>query len=176
MRYLNYVFTGCLLVGSGNALAEINVKVNPIYFLAGGADVDVEYVLDDGKTIGARAFYWGVEDFLVDDLTVNAYGITGSYYPSGEAYKGLFWAGELSYFDVDIIDNANFASGNGALATVKLGYSFRRGSFNMGYAIGASYYTAGTLIEFNLDGEAVGENDSFDGLRPHGDLTIGWIF
>lgn len=180
MRYLKCMVAGCFLAGSVTANAEINVKANPIYFLAGGADVDVEYDLGDGRTIGARGFYCAVEDFIVDEFTAISYGITGSYYPSKTAYKGMFWAGDLSYFDVDVIEGEGSAirtaSGSGAVGTVKVGYSFRRGAFNMSYALGGSYYSVGAMVEVNLDGEVVGENNSFDGIRPHADLTLGWVF
>lgn len=142
------------------------IKVNALYLLLGGFELDYEYILNEESSIGLSA------TVFFDDVDYN-WGITPHYrlFFGKEPALGFFVEGHAAVYNVDYYfydygPNGGFNSG-----------MRNRTTGGIGIAVGGKFKTRrDVVVEVNGGIGRIFGNDNFDTVYPRFGINIGKRF
>lgn len=173
-------FTVTLSSMSSHATAEVQIKTNPVYYMFGGIDAQVDFDLGEGKVISTGGSYINLEDFVFLDYEATTFNLSYNYYLSKQAFTGGYFGAELGFWDFEASDvfgdDDTFISASGPTLSAFAGRNWRWDNFTMGGGIGAKLPFLGDVSEVDGDGDYVRDNEKITDISLYWDFTVGWVF
>jgi hypothetical protein len=171
---------GMLLATTSLPLAaEVNLRVNPVGLLIGVLNLEADFKVGGGWTLGPTIRYHSYDDGLFDIKTFGA-GIRGNYWFNSSALtQGWYFGPSLNYVTATVVEDGVFGrsegSGSGLGLVAIFGYQWMWDSFNINLGAGPTYVSVNEVTVT----DAQGNRDTYDGIKSGGlsiEFTTGWKF
>lgn len=183
MKFFFLLFL-CLL--SSTALAEANLRFNPLSLLIRSYNLNLDLPVSDKWTIGpmggVRNDSNGDSDFDVKSYTV---GVRANYYTKTNVFQeGWYLGPSIRYTRVTVEKDFGGSVGeisgnaNGIIASTLLGYQFfgQNKKFNVNIGLGPAFYMLNPIKVKNSQNNLSSTYSASSGLQLDGEISLGWIF
>lgn len=163
------------------AMAEVNLRVDPLGALIGAANVQLDIGVSNSWTLGPTLQYLNRS---IDDYDATAYGVgvRANYYFSRPVFtQGWYLGPSVSYVNAKVTEDDSLfgeleGTGSGLAFTLIGGYQWMWESFNINLGAGPVVTTIGDITVENSNGTYKEKTDGIDAGGLAIEFTLGWKF
>ncbi len=179
MKHSLHLLSLVLSLATVPALAQTNIRVNPLTSLVGVHMLDVDFKLTDNATLGPTLSYINFSD---DGYDVTGYsaGIRANIYLNGEVFtQGWYVAPRLQYLSLKVEDTIGLNAAEGSAGALDggalIGYQWMWENFNINLGAGVTYI-ASERIKVKDDFGNEETYSGYSGVAVPIEFTVGWKF